>query len=80
MMSAPSLICCRLISLPFAGSLNASGGRAGVLHEHLAVGAHRLDAGHVAGLELGDQVGFLPAEEAYDLVVGVGIIGTSPGS
>src|SRR5829696_2315282 len=51
------------------------GVRTRVLHEHLAIGAHRLDAGLVAGLELADEVGLLPAQETDDLVVGVGVLG-----
>jgi hypothetical protein len=49
-------------------------GRARVLHDDLALGAHRLNAGLVARLELFDQFRFLPAEKTHDLVVWVGVI------
>src|SRR3990170_556735 len=61
--------------LALRGVVEGVGRRTRVLHQDLAVRAHRLDAGLVAGLELADQVGLLPAQETDDLVVGVGVLG-----
>src|SRR5215212_6075823 len=51
------------------------GCRPRVLHQDLAVRADRLDAGLVAGLELPDQGRLLPTQEAYCLVIRVGVLG-----
>ena len=61
--------------LALRGVVEGVGRRTRVIHQHLTVGTHGLHTGLVAGLELADQVGLLPAQEPDDLVVGVGVLG-----